>query len=355
MTDKIFIIADGDDGYKDLFNNLNDYANNSHHLNSDDESYPRYRTNYRSFFNVSMGCDHQGISNGMYLVDTRTHFCSNNIDSKNPVTPLSFKDEDYYYVDLAPNFLVQYLDKHGAVYFMETNTLELNGQFDNALKNFNIVYLKEDKFYNARTEEQIYLRSEVNCMLAAFKLGSLPVYVVVLNNMYLHNMTAAEFEMPLIDAMGYTVRQTSDPLKDELFRLTFLEGVDNRTGNYIIHTSKDKVVFELFSKHTDTWGYNGRQIVNESFLYDLSKLVNIKDHITVNSNLPVTVTKDGKITVNTSKMFTNEMGYVSVSVDFGDYFNSVNALTQRPNFEFAVVKTEASSTESTLDFAKVVS
>lgn len=352
MTDKIFIVTDGDDGYKDLFNNLNDYVNNSHHLNSEDESFPRYRTNQSSFFNVSMGCDHQGISNGMYLIDTRTHFCSSNIDSENPMTPLSFKDEDYFYVDLAPNFLVQYLDKHGSVYFMETKADNFE-EYDNALKNFELVYLSKDKFYNAKTQEQINIQ-EVNCMLAAFKLGSLPVYVVILNNMYLRSMAADEFEMPLIDAIGYTIRQTNDSFKDELFSLTFLEGADNRTGNYMIHTSQDKVVFELFSNHVDTWGYNGRQVAHKSFLYDLNKLVVLKDYITVNSSLPVTVTKTGKITINTSKMIENEMGYVSVSVDFGDYFNSVNALTQRPYFEFAVVKTSP-SVESTIDFARVIS
>lgn len=353
MTDKIFIVADGDDNYKDLFHNLNDYVVNSQYLNSDDEGFPRYKTNYRSFFNISMGCDHRGISNGMYLVDTRTHFCSNNVDSANPITPLSFKDEDYPYVDLAPNFLVQYLDKHASVYFMETTIHEFENGYDNVLKNFSMVYLRDGKFFNTRTEEQVHITNEVNCMLAAFKLGSLPVYIVILNNMYLHTMSAQEFEMPLIDAKGYTCQAAcNDPFKEELFCLTFIEGVDNHTGDYMLHTNKDKIVFELFSKYTEFWGYNGRESINEGFLRNLPNLINIKDHITVDSNLPVTVTKAGKVTINTSKMIENEMGYISISVDFGDFFNNINSVSLRPNWEFAIVKTGPNEIEPDFNYAK---
>lgn len=332
MAQKWLIFAASDDVEKNLTENTRDYLEERPHY-ANDWTIPEEVDAIRSTFghnnhtsprfsisteNVEIG----QMNDGFVLVDNLA------VRSKNePGWEKQRYREGYSVRHMREAAIIDNCDKHGFIIFAICGRLNhFKVQQDQLLSMFKYYYLKDGILYDCITDEQAD-DEQITYLYYCVKMGELPFYILTFNKdlLCLGVLSIGQI-YPESGAIG--VSRVQNNLKSSLFSPKIPDSVE-KTGKYVLYCDGDSLTIEMFGCNGITWE-----------ITDIKRthIPNFNDLLTVETNLPYTVTGHGEVNLDLSAMEKGEMAYVIMRVDCGEFFNKYVARQHRIYFEYAIVK-----------------
>ena len=208
-------------------------------------------------------------------------------------------------------------------------------------KNLCIVSLdsKRRKFLHFQTKKPI-CQNEMRIALFAgiFKLGKLPIYILLVNSEFVEIRTFDEFSGKNLSYIS--VLKESRSLKDEIFSPAYTKGFVTQVGRHELFVHGDEFQFEIFGDYLAQIPSISKYIHEYSLIHHFKEgLIDLREHIHVYSNWPSSIDEKGIVCVDLRNIEINQSGFLKIEIEAGEFLKYWVYKTHRSIYEFVLHKT----------------
>lgn len=165
-------------------------------------------------------------------------------------------------------------------------------------------------------------------LMAAFKMGNLPIYTIILNNNHIINKVL--FVNNFKDFSILAENDGVGRLNETILHPVWENGV--KVGPNQVFTTSNTITLDLWGK-MEWESYNGVQTGGSEIALNCPELPSLNDALTIESSLPYRIVGNGRIEFTTAPC-----GYVKVFVESGPFFTDCIGDRDAFKYEFIIHK-----------------
>lgn len=327
---RFFAIRDTDDVEKNLANQVTDFVWNIYQKDNRNEARSKYHfVGSRQKFLLVSAAPYKKKSDLLYIIPPN-------------VEPESLHDREhneYFKID-TDALMKRMSDPDSAVFFISP---ELGNDVDGPTLYRKLTAATIDRatgdFLSLENGTRLTTNRESKVALfgAVFKMGRLPIYVMLINSEFMENKCYDDYEGT--NTRFISVLKESRSVKDEIFSPAYRKGFVTQIGKHEMFVHGDSFEFEVFGEYLAEIPSVAKAIYEDSLVYPhKSELPALNEMIKAYSNFPTKVDQRGVVSVDLSQAKLGDSGYLRIEIEAGEFFKYWIYKTHRSIYEFVLHK-----------------